>query len=166
LASSPLPNFTWTGSATVSVTGGAVTPIVSPIVGLPRGPNTVTQFIAPFGSNQFTPSLTQLSATNYAPIPLPVALQQFLVPQGFRQRIYSFNHPGKTIGPYLTSRGQNNNINTRGIATLRGHVFNRSRFHPQKVYGWTHKAPKLGIVNGIIPLQKEQRQTFDDNLLH
>ena len=165
LASSTLPNFTWTGSATVTVTGASVTPVISPIVGLPTGPSTLTEFISPYGSNQYTPSLTALSATNYTPIPLPVALQQFLIPQGFRQRIYSFNHPGKTIGPYLTSRGQNKR-GASGINTLSSHVFNRSRFHPQKVYGHTPKAPKIGIVNGIIPLQQSKRQTFDDNLLH
>jgi hypothetical protein len=165
LATSNLPNFTWTGSATVNVTGGTVTPIPQPLAGLPSGPNLLTQFISPFGSNQFTPSLAALSVLNYQPIPLPLALAQFLPPQGFRQRIYSFNHPGKTVGPFLTNRGQNPG-RARGISTLSSNVFNRSRFHATKNYGFTHKAPKLGIVNGIIPIQDQRRQTFDDGLLH
>jgi hypothetical protein len=165
LATSPLPNFTWTGSATVAVTGGSVSPIIAPITGLARGPSTQLEFIPPFGSNQYTPSLTALSALNYQPIPLPVALAQFLPPQGFRQRIYSFNHPGKTVGPFLTNRGQKTGP-AGDIDTLSSHVFDRSRFHPQRKYGFTHKAPKLGIVNGIIPMQQKRRQTFDDNLLH
>ncbi len=63
------------------------------------------------------------------------------------------------------TRGQNKG-RASGINTLSSHVFNRSRFHPQKVYAWTHKAPKAGIVNGIIPIQQTKRQEFDDNLLH
>ena len=38
-----------------------------------------------------------LSALNYAPIPLSVALRQYQVPQGFSQRQYLYNHPGAKI---------------------------------------------------------------------
>jgi hypothetical protein len=166
LPTSPLAGFTWTGSAQVTVTGGPVTPIISPLAGTPRGPNLLTNFIATFGANQYTPSLTALSAFNYQPIPTSVALAQFLPPTGFRQRIYSFNHPGKTLGPLLsqTSRGQTHSKN-QGVYTLNYHVFDRSRFHPQRNYNWTHKAPKVGILKGVVPIQST-RQHFGDNLLH
>ena len=163
LATSTLPNFTWTGSASVAVTGGSVTPVV-PISGVPSGPVLTTTFVPTFGANQYTPSIAALSALNYQPIPLSLALAQFLPPDGFRQRIYSFNHPGKRVGPTLVSRGQNKG-RASGINTLSSKVFNRSRFHAQKTYGWTPKAPKLGIVSGIIPVQQSKRQTFHDTLI-
>jgi hypothetical protein len=164
LSSSPLAGFTWTGTATVTVTGGSVTPVINGLAGTPRGPNTITNFIAPFGANQYTPSLTDLSAFNYQPIPTSVALAQYLPPQGFRQRIYAFNHPGKTVGPFLINRGQNNGRAT-GINTLSHTVYNRSRFRPQRNYNFTHKGPKVGLIKGVIPTQLT-RQHFGDNLLH
>jgi FG-GAP repeat len=164
VASSPLAGFIWTGTASVTVTGGPVTPVISGLAGVPTGPNLQTTFISAFGANQYTPSLTSLSAFNYQPIPVSIALQQYLVPQGFRQRIYSFNHPGKTSGPYLINRGQNKG-RASGINTLSSKVYNRSRFHAQKDYAWTHKAPKVGILKGVVPIQSA-RQRFRDNLIH
>ncbi len=164
LPGSPLPNFTWTGTATITVTGGTVTPIISGIAGVPTGPNLETEFISPYGANQYTPSLTELSAFNYQPIPVSLALAQFLPPQGFRQRIYSFNHPGKKVGPFLTSRGQNTG-RASGINTLSSKVYDRSRFHASKDYNFTHKAPKVGILKGVIPSQGT-REHFGDNLIH
>ncbi len=163
LASSPLPNYTWTGTATVTVSGGSVTPVVTPVASLARGPSTETTFTSVYGPNQYTPSITALSALNYTPIPLTVALAQFLPPQGFRQRIYSYNHPGKTLGSL--NRGQTHTRAT-GVYTLPSRVFNRSRFHAQKVYTWTHKPPKSGgVLTGVIPTQVKT-QRFDDNLAH
>ena len=69
LATSPLPNYTWTGTATVTVTGGSVTPVIAAAAGVPTGPVLETTFVSPFGANQYTPSLTALSAFNYQPIP-------------------------------------------------------------------------------------------------
>ncbi len=166
LPTSTLPNFTWTGTATVTVTGGSTTPVVTPLAAVARGPSILTDFVPVYGPNQFTPSLTALSALNYQPIPESVALAQFLPPPGFRQRIYSFNHPGKTLrgAPGPTNRGQNKG-RALGVFTLSSTVFNRSRFHAQKTYTWTHKPPKLGVLNRVIPTQTRV-QTFDDNLLH
>jgi hypothetical protein len=164
LASSPLAGFTWTGTATVTVTGGSVTPVISGLAGVPTGPNLQTAFISTFGANQYSPSLTSLSAFNYQPIPISTALQQFLPPQGFRQRIYTFNHPGKTVGPFLINRG-NQGHKARGIDTLSAKVFDRSRFHAQRNYAWTHKGPKIGILSGVVPTQTA-RQRFNDNLIH
>ncbi len=166
-ANSPLFGQTWTGTASVTVTGGSVTPIISLLAGLPTGPNLLINFLSPYGANQYTPSLTSLSAFNYQPIPVSVALQQFLPPQGFRQRVYSFNHPGKTVGPYLISRGQHTGRGGRaqGITTLSSKVFDRSRFHATANYNYTHKGPKVGILSGVIPSQST-RQHFQDGLLH
>jgi FG-GAP repeat len=163
---SPLFPLKWTGSAQVNVSGGAVTPVVSGAAGVPRGPNLQTNFIPPFGANQYTPSLTTLSAFSYQPIPVSVALAQFLPPQGFRQRIYTFNHPGKTVGPFLTNRGQHTGRGgkAQGVTTLSSKVFDRSRFHPQRNYDFTHKAPKAGILKGVIPTQLG-REHFGDNLI-
>jgi hypothetical protein len=161
LPTSPLFPQTWTGSALVTVTGGSPTPPFSGLAGVPTGPDLDTTYISPYGANQYTPSLTALSAFNYQPIPVSVALQQFLIPQGFRQRIYSFNHPGKTIGPYLTNRGQNKG-RALNVYTLSSKVFDRSRFHGQRNYSWTHKGPKVGILKGVIPTQ-DARESYNDN---
>ena len=138
-------------------------PTIVSLVGPPSGPVTFTTLVTPFGSTQYTPSITAFSLYNYQPIPLQVALAQYLIPEGFRERIYSFNHPGKVVGP-LTSRGQNSG-RALGVFTLSSRVFDRSRFHPQRVYSWTHRPPKATLVNGVIPAQLKH-QSFDDNLLH
>ncbi len=140
LASSPFGVETWTGTATVDGYGRHCRTRRRGVAGVPCGPNLQTVLIPTYGANQFTPSLTALSALNYQPIPVSVALAQFLPPQGFRQRIYSFNHPGKKVGPFLTSRGQNKG-RASGINTLSSKVFNRSRFHATKNYNYTHKPP-------------------------
>ena len=70
------------------------------------------------------------------------------------------------VGPLLsqTSRGQTHSKN-QGVYTLNSHVFDRSRFHAQKNYNWTHKGTKLGILKGVVPIQRT-RAHFGDNLLH
>jgi hypothetical protein len=167
LASAPSPNETWTGSATVTVTGSSGGGTTAAVVGIPTGPVLFTDFIPPFGANQFTPSLAQLSALTYQPLPLTVALQQFGPAPGFAQRNYSYYHPGKTLGPRYTSRGQDTRPDggTRGIDTLSSRVFDRSQFHAQKVYSWTHKAPKAKLLKGVVPVQSKTER-FVDNLLH
>src|SRR5271157_3359595 len=99
-----------------------------------------TNYIPPLGTT-FVPTVTALSALNYAPIPLKVALQQYLPPDGFIQRIYEYNHPGKKLPPTLSQRGQNHSTKTygsSGVWTLGSKVFTRGRFHPGKTYQWTH----------------------------
>ncbi|MGZ3356524.1 MAG: hypothetical protein ACXVBO_16920, partial [Isosphaeraceae bacterium] len=83
-----------------------------------------------------------LSVLNYAPIPLRVALQQYLPPDGFIQRIYEYDNPGKPLPPTLTQRGQTQSRKTygsSGVWTLGSKVFTRGRFHPGKTYQFTHK---------------------------
>jgi FG-GAP repeat len=161
LAGSPLPNYTWTGTATVSVTGGSNSVSTSVAAAPATGPVLFTQYISPFGANQYSPSLTALSALTYQPIPLSVALAEYLPAPGFRTRLYAFNHPNRKI---KTNRGQNQG-RASGINTLSSHVFSRGAFHAQKNYAWTHKAAKVGdVTGGVIPIQS-RRQTFDDNLI-
>jgi hypothetical protein len=86
------------------------------------------------------------------------------------------------VGPFLTNRGQNegrasginilsseifgwNDGRASGINTLSRRVFNRSRFHAQRNYDYTHKGAKLGLIKGVIPTQLT-RAHFGDNLLH
>ena len=162
LATSPLPNFTWTGTATVTVTGGSNTgPSVAAAAAPATGPVTFTQFVSPFGANQYTPSLTALSALNYAPIPLSVATAQYLPGPGFRARLYEANHPNAKI---QASRGQRLAKGRGTRSTLSAKVFDRGRFHAQKVYTFTHKTAKIGNVTGVLPLQA-RTESFDDDLI-
>jgi hypothetical protein len=165
LPSSPLANMTWTGSATVNVTGGTTPPVISAIAGIAPGPITDTLLNTHFGVEQYVPSLSQLSAYNYQPIPLSVALDQYLPPPGFRQRIYSYNHPGKHLPFGITNRGQPTHLgNVDEFQTLTNHVFDRGRFHPQRIYKWAHHVNKFGVLNLVVPVQTKH-QRFVDNLL-
>ncbi len=134
LASAPQPDETWTGTASVTVTGGSSTgPVTGAVAGIPTGPVLFTEYIPVFGANQFVPSLSQLSALSYQPIPLSSPSNNLGPRPGFAQRNYSYYHPGKTLGPQYTSRGQNRRPSgqARGLTTLSSHVFDRSRFHAQ-----------------------------------
>lgn len=97
-----------------------------------------------------------LSALNYAPIPLKVALQQYLPPDGFLQRMYEYRHPGKPLPPTLKDRGQIHSSKpyaSSGKWTLGSKVFTRGRFHPGKTYSWTHTSPHNGTVQRVVPSQ-------------
>ena len=132
----------WTGTASpVTITGGSPTPVVGGVTGLRAGPVFETQFNGPFGNTQFVPTLSQLSAYNYQPLPINVVLNQFLAAPGFRDRNYIFNHPGKHLTVNFVSRGQPIG-RVGGFNQLRKTVFDRGRFHPQKLYTWQHKPPK------------------------
>ncbi len=143
-----MPNYTWTGTATVTVTGGSSTPTVSAVAAPPTGPGTCRRrSCLPFGANQYTPSLTALSALNYAPIPLSVALDEYLPSVGFRARHLLVQPSTRKI---KANSGQNQG-RASGINTLSSHVYDRSLFHAQKTYSWTHKTAKVGIVSGVVP---------------
>src|SRR5262249_25937825 len=157
LPTSPLANRTWTGTAAISVTGGGgVTP--SPIAAAATGPVRVISFNSPFGSNQFVPSVAQFSPYNYAPIPLSVAIRQYLPGEGCRQRINFFNHRGQKYGLPLANRLHDANqlVLSRGannVIRLPSRVFTRGRFHPGKSYTWTHRPAKQGPFRGVVPIQ-------------
>jgi hypothetical protein len=153
LATSPLPGRTWTGTASpVTVTGGTITPVIGGVVGLAPGPVTATIFNSAFGNTQFVPTLSQLSAYNYQPLPIALALNQFLPAVGFRDRNYIFNHPGKHLTVNVVSRGQPIG-RVGGFNQLRKTVFDRGRFHPQRLYTWAHRPPKYGALVGVVPTQ-------------
>jgi hypothetical protein len=161
LPTSPLPNMTWTGTATVTVTGGSVTPVVAGVAGLAPGPVRQLFFNGPFGNTQFVPNLSNLSLYNYQPLPIQIALNQFLAAPGFRDRNYSFNHPGKHLNVNFQSRGQPLG-RVGGFNQLRSTVFDRGRFHPQKLYAWTHKPNQYGKLFGVVPVQ-DRTQRYQDN---
>jgi hypothetical protein len=175
LPASPLSGKTWTGTASVAVTGassgGGSSGQTSAIAGVARGPNLETEFIAPFGPTQFVPTIAQLSAYNYAPIPTSVAMQQYLPGPGFNQRLYAFNHPGKHLQNYLTIRGpaatglwghgqggpgpSGLDDKEHGLPIfVNNRILDRSRFTAGKSYTWTHRAPKIrSIYKGVVPVQ-------------
>ena len=112
-------------------------------------------YIPPLGSS-FVPTLASLSTFNYAPLPVSVAMQQYLPPDGFRQRIYAYNHPGKGVWPPLTGRTLTHSkkeFGSSGVKTLGSSVFTRGSFHPGKTYTWTHKNLHNGTQGRIVPVQ-------------
>jgi hypothetical protein len=157
-ATSPLVGKTWTGSATVTVTGsssgGGSTSLFAAAAG---GPVLETQFNSPFGATQYVPTISQLSAYNYAPIPLSVAMQQYTPATGFNERLYSYNHNGRHLKNFLTIRGPA----ATGLYKSKpwrmfidNKILDRSRFHVGRSYTWTHKAPNIGsIYKGVVPVQ-------------
>jgi hypothetical protein len=153
LSTSPLANMTWTGTAfPVTVTGVPAPPVFGGVAGVASGPVTSVTYTPPFGTTQFVPTITQLSLYNYQPIPLPVALNQFLAAPGFRDRNYNFNHPGHYLNVNFQSRGQPRG-RVGGFNQLSSKVFDRGRFHPQKLYTWTHKPYQYGLLHGVVPVQ-------------
>ena len=121
-----------------------------------------TNFISPLGTS-FVPTVSALSAfSGYAPIPLSVALQQYKPPDGFSQRIYEYNHPGKPLPPTLEERGQTQSrhlYGSSGVWTLGSKVFTRGRFHPGKTYQFTHEGR-------VVPASaKRERYTSEGNPL-
>ncbi|MGA2699651.1 MAG: integrin alpha [Isosphaeraceae bacterium] len=135
-------------------------PPSSPVTGakLP-GTFVPTDYIPPY---MFVPTDSALSALNYAPIPLSVALQQYLPPDGFIQRDYEYNHPGKKLPPTLEERGQTQSrkkYGSSGVWTLGSKVFTRGRFHPGKTYQFTHKGR-------VVPAQlSREKYTSEGNPL-
>lgn len=118
-----------------------------------------TSNISPLGSS-FVPTVASLSTLNYAPIPLNVALQQFEVPDGFKQRFYAYYHPGSS----LVNRGQTRSrkdFGSSGRWTLGRRVFTRGRFHEGSSYQWTHKVNEgTHTTRRVVPVQAHiQRYT-------
>ena len=161
LSTSPYGVETWTGSATVTVTGPTPSPVFAGLTGLASGPVKSVIYNPPFGTTQFVPTLTNLSAYNYQPIPISVALNQYLAAPGFRDRNYAFNHPGKHLTVNFQSRGQPRG-RVGGFNQLSSKVFDRGSFHPQKLYTWTHKPPKYGLISGVVPVQ-DRTVRYDDD---
>lgn len=160
VSTSPLAGLTWNGSATVNVSGGGTptpTPSSTSFSVPAAGPVTATTYNSPFGASQFVPTLAQLSAYNYAPMPLSVAMQQYQPPPGFNERMYEFNHRGQHLKDYLLLRGPQATgifMKKQPRLMINWHVYDRSRFHPGKQLTYTHHAPRIGsIYTGVIPVQ-------------
>jgi hypothetical protein len=142
-------NKTWGGTASILVTGvappfvpGTSTAVVSAAVAIP------TSFSPQFGPDHFVPPVAALSAYSYKAIPLNVAYNQYLPPNGFRQRIQQYFFP-KKIEHQFGSRKEFSGDRT---STLGRAVFTRGKFKPGKTISFTHEVP-------VIPVQ-EQHQTF------
>ena len=100
------PNYTWTGTATVTVTGELVA--AAPRRWPPRrhGPVLETTFNSPFGPTQYDADpLARSRPTTTSRSRCRVALAAVPAVPGFRERLYSFNHPGKKLKNVLTNRG-------------------------------------------------------------
>jgi hypothetical protein len=132
-----------------STVGGFVTSSIPPGVFKPP------TFIPPFGTS-FVPKISDLSALNYAPLPLNVALNQYLPPNGFRQRLYLWEHPGSKVYPPLGGRTMNNSGRTYkplGVWTLGSRVFTRGRFHAGNSIAWTHSDLHGHTPGRVVPEQ-------------
>lgn len=162
LAGSPNANRRWIASATISVAGGSSGGGGSIASSIPVGTILPTNYIAPFGPDVYVPNLTTLSAlSSYKPIPQRVALHQFGPAPGFGERIQQFYHPTKVhkFG-YLGGGGRNGFGHTgHRTTTLGWKVFTREKYHPGKVFNFTHKVPVVPVN-----LQKERFTTNGANI--
>ncbi len=146
---------TWGGSASITVIGSSSggggtgtstgTGLLAP-VGIPLQ----TTYQPPFGPDTAVPTIAALSAySSYKPIPLQVALNQYLPLQGFRQRTLQYFYPKK----YEHQFGSRKKYSAARTSTLGQAVFTRGNtFKPGKVVTFTHKVK-------VVPVQ-EQTQRF------
>jgi hypothetical protein len=137
----------------LSTPSTSITPTPTPTTtGLlaPLGAAVPLTVITPqFGPDKYVPTIAALSAFNsYKPIPLKVALNQYLPPQGFRQRITQYFFPKK----YVDQFGSRKSDSWARTSTLAQDVFSRGRFKAGKTISFTHPVP-------VVPIQL-QHQTF------
>jgi hypothetical protein len=130
---------------------------------VPPGLFTPSAFVPPFGSS-FVPTVNALSAlSTYAPIPLNVALNQYLPPDGFAQRITLWHHPNAKVAPLggrtITNSGKE--FKGRGAFTLSTTVFTRGRFHSGKTLRWTHSDLHGHTPGRVIPANAVRQQFTD-----
>ncbi len=160
LPTSLFPNQSYSSSASILVTGGSSgggggsggTTSASG-VSTPIGQIVLTSYIPPFGPDTYVPSLTTLSQSDntYKPIPVSVAIQQFLPAAGFKARMFYYQNPGKKPAHQFgdtTEQGFNGGHRTTELSTS---VFLRSSYKPGKTVAFTHKVPVVPVN-----LQKEQ----------
>lgn len=150
LASAPASDQPWAATTTINTGGGGggggggsggVAAPVQPGAFTP--PNLVNHF-----GSAFTPTVAEMSRLNYAPIPLRVAMEQYLPPMGFRRRIMAFHGikvPGRQV---LMSRNDNSGS---GVSTLGRKVFTRGQFHPGQVKQWVHQGR-------VVPVQLQAQK--------
>ena len=136
-------------------------PVSTPtfVTSFPIGAFEPTSFQPPLGSpTRYVPTLSSLSALNYKPIPLPVAVNQYLPPQRFRARINQYVNPRKFehqfgsnhqySGNHTSTLGQN--VFTRGTPIKPGHTLTfthavrvvPTQFQTQTISGTPYKRAK------------------------
>lgn len=135
-ATAPASNQPWIGTTQINTGGGGGGGGGSGGVSAPPQIGAVSSPIlaSHFGSS-FTPSVAEMSRFNYAPIPLRMAMEQYLPPAGFRRRIMAYH------GVKVPSRMPNmsrNDWSGSGVNTLGRKVFTRGQFHPGKEKQWVH----------------------------
>lgn len=163
LPSSPNANKQWTGTATVQVTGGGggggsgalPAPIANPFFEL-NFPQ-LNNFVPPFGE-RLVPSLTTLSRAAYKPIPVRVALQQFLPSRAFFVRLSPKLHAQNNR--HLGSRHDDRGGRT---STLGRHVFTRGVFHAGS-FRFVHPVPVvptyLQVQGSVSPNARIHKNIF------
>ncbi|AMV38997.1 beta strand repeat-containing protein [Planctomyces sp. SH-PL62] len=148
LPTAPAPSQQWTASAPITTGGGGggggggSGGVAAPI---PPGVFSPSTYVSHFGSS-FVPTISALSQFNYAPIPVNVALNQYLPPAGFRQRLQAYR--GLKIHGRMQNGSRNDDTGS-GIWTLGRSVFNRGRFHNGETYKWVHQGRVVPIQNKV-----------------
>ena len=106
LATSPLPNETWTGSATVTVTGSSSAAAAPQPARRGRGRPGARDDLQ-FAVRRQPVHAVDLAALGLQlrPDPADRGLAAVSARPGLHERIYAFNHPGKHLKNYLTIRG-------------------------------------------------------------
>jgi hypothetical protein len=137
LASSPNANKTWTGTAAITVSGAPPTPPVGPVgFAPPIGLIPPTTFVAPYGPGRFSPAVSTLSRLDYKAIPFRIAMQQFLPPPEFRQRMLNFFFPREF---HFNRRTSSRHFDKGGGVYTNGqHTFDTSKYHDHKVVTFNH----------------------------
>jgi len=157
LVTAPASDQPWTATTTINTGGGGgggggggTGGIAAPVQpGAFRPIAAVNHF-----GGSFTPSLAEMSRLNYAPIPLRVAMEQYLPPAGFRRRIMAF-HGHKVPGRQaFVSR---NDDTGSGVGTLGRKVFTRGQFHPGKAKQWVHPTR-------VVPVQLQAQKFWSPKI--
>jgi len=151
LATAPASDQPWAATTTINTGGGGgggggggIGGVAAPVQpGAFTPPNLVNHF-----GSAFTPTLAEMSRLNYAPIPLRVAMEQYLPPAGFRRRIMAYHGIKVPARTPLMSR---DNDQGTGVNTLPRSVFTRGQFHPGKAKQWVHQGR-------VVPVQLQAQR--------
>lgn len=144
LPNTPNPNQEFSSTVPITVSGGGGGGGGAVASATPIGLVRPTDFVPHFGPDQFTPSTLQLSQFNYQAIPLRRAIQQYLPPKPFRERMLNFFFPKQYhYQPVKTGHG----------FTLKQYVFDSSKIHGQKPVWFTHKVR-------VVPINRQTEQIW------
>ena len=143
-ASSPNQQFTATTTVTVGGGGGGGGGTGGLAAAIPPGVFVPATYNSQFGGS-LVPTISALSQYNYAPIPLSVAMSQYLPQGGFRQRLQAYH--GQKIQGRQTNSGRSNA--GKGVWTLGSSVFNRGRFSTKSTNTWTHPGRVVPIQSKV-----------------